>query len=170
MEFIRFVQRHSVRGVAAVALAGLTITLAVLNSGGWHDRGLDLLATLAVITEALAFVMAVCVEGSSRWYKAAVCVLILIGCEVFNAAGSHMAWEASQASRLEAQQNTAQATLDASRAALLQTVADAQARIALVPLPDKKAAPPVVDTVVEFDASAAARRLVSMRKDRKQTA
>lgn len=134
-KFLSFCQRHFLRGVAAVALAGLSAQLAFFNSLGWHDRGLDLLAVLAVITEALAFVMAVCVEGSGRWYKAAACALILIGSEAFNAAGSHEAWEASQAPHLEAQRNEAQASLDASRSALLLTIAAAQARIDRVPLP-----------------------------------
>ena len=132
-----FIQRHWLRIIAAVALAGLSAQLAVFNSAGWHTRGLDLLAVLAVITEALAFVMAVCVEGSGRWHKATVCALILVGCEAYNAAGSHMAWNDSQAPRLEATRNGAQASLDASRQALLQTIADAQARIDRVPLPDQ---------------------------------
>lgn len=134
---LQLLQRHFLRLVAAVALAGLTVQLAVFNAGGWHDRGLDLLAMLAVITEALAFVMAVCVEGASRWHKALACALILIGCEAFNAAGSHTAWEASQAPRLEAARNASQEELDVSRRALLQTIADAQARIDRVPLPDQ---------------------------------
>ena len=136
-KLLSFVQRHFLRGIAAVALAGLTVQLAIFNAGGWHDRDLDLLAVLAVITEALAFVMAVCVEGAGRMHKAAACALILIGCEAFNAAGSHMAWDASQAPRLEAQRSSVQAELDASRAALLQTIADSQARIDRVPLPDQ---------------------------------
>ena len=132
---LSFIQRHFLRFVAAVALAGLSAQLATFNASGWHSRGLDLLAVLAVITEALAFVMAVCVEGAGKWYKALACALILIGCESFNAAGSHMAWDASQAPRLEATRNGAQASLDASRQALLQTIAEAQARIDRVPLP-----------------------------------
>ncbi len=134
-KFFSFVQRHFLRAIAGLALAGLTVQLATFNAGGWHDRGLDLLAVLALITEALAFVMAVCVEGAGKWYKALACALILIGCESFNAAGSHIAWDASQAPRMQAQRNEAQSSLDASRAALLQTIAAAQTRIDRVPLP-----------------------------------
>ncbi len=135
--FFSFVQAHWLRIIAGLALAGLSVQLAVFNSHGWLDRGLPLLAVLAVITEALAFVMAVCVEGSGRWYKALVCALILIGCESFNAAGSDMAWNSSQQPRLEHQRNAVQTALDASRAALLQTIAEAQARIDRVPLPSQ---------------------------------
>lgn len=130
-----FIQRHFLRFIAAVALALLTVQLATFNANGWHTRELDLLAVLAVITEALAFVMAVCVEGAGKWYKALACALILIGCESFNAAGSHMAWDTSQAPRLEATHNAEQSALDASRHVLQQTIVDAQARIDRVPLP-----------------------------------
>lgn len=134
-KFFSFVQRHLLRLVAAAALAGLSCQLAVFNAGGWHDRGLDLLAVLAVITEALAFVMAVCVEGAGRWYKAVICALILVGCEIFNAAGTHEAWNASQAPHFVTEQRAAQAALDARLAALRQTIADAQTRIDRVPAP-----------------------------------
>lgn len=132
-----FIQRHFLRTIAGVALAGLSVQLATFNATGWMARGLPLLATLAIITEALAFVMAVCVEGANRWHKALACALILIGAEAFNAMGSDMAWNATQQPRLEATRNAAQSALDASRQALLQTIAEAQARIDRVPLPSQ---------------------------------
>jgi hypothetical protein len=130
-----FVQRHGLRIVAAVALAGLSIELAVFNAHGWLAKGLELLAVLALITEALAFVMAVCVEGSDRWYKAVICAAILIGCEAFNAAGSHQAWELSQAPKMQAGREAAQADIDARIGALRDNIATAQQRIDAVPKP-----------------------------------
>lgn len=125
-------KRNALRLIAAGALLALSGVMAAYNAGGFLARGLPLLAALAVITEALAFVMAVNAEGAFRrgtWLKGLACIAILIGCEAFNAAGSHMAWDADQAPRLMRDQHAAQAALDARRAGL-------QLEIARVPLPD----------------------------------
>lgn len=125
-------KRNALRLIAAAALLALSGVMAAYNAGGFLARGLPLLAALAIITEALAFVMAVNAEGAFRrgtWLKGLACVVVLIGCEAFNAAGSHMAWDADQAPKLARDQQAAQAALDARRAAL-------QLEIARVPLPD----------------------------------
>lgn len=127
-----WVQRNLLRLVAAAALLALSGVMAAYNAGGFLARGLPLLAALAIITEALAFVMAVNAEGAFRggkWLKGLACLAILVGCEAFNAAGSHMAWDADQAPRMQREQEHAQAALDARRAGL-------QLEIARVPLPD----------------------------------
>ena len=124
--------RNLLRLTAAAALLALSGVMAAYNAGGFLARGLPLLAALAIITEALAFVMAVNAEGAFRggkWLKGLACLAILVGCEAFDAAGSHMAWDADQAPRIERERQHAQDALDARRAAL-------QIEIARVPLPD----------------------------------
>lgn len=130
-------KRNLLRLVAAAALLALSVVMAAYNAEGFLMRGLPLLAALAIITEALAFVMAVNAEGAFRagtWLKGAACVTVLIGCEAFNAAGSHLRWDADQAPQMVQEQQAAQRALDARRAAL-------QVEIAAVPLPDPEHGP-----------------------------
>jgi hypothetical protein len=132
---LNWLARNALRIVAAAALVALSGVMAAYNAGGFVARGLPLLAALAIITEALAFVMAVQVEAAARsrcYLKALACFAILAGSEAYNAAGSHMAWDADQAPRLRAEQEHAQAALDQRRASL-------QMEIARVPLPDPSA-------------------------------
>jgi len=135
MNFIR----HGVKLFAALALLGMAATLAAFNVEAWWAEGLVILAVLAAFFEAIGFVFAVMVEDAVRARRidrAAVCFVILIGCAAFNTVGGHKAWERSQAAAVTADQSAAQAALDARIAALRQTIADAQARIDRVPLPD----------------------------------
>jgi hypothetical protein len=132
---LNWLARNALRIVAAAALVALSGVMAAYNAGGFVARGLPLLAALAIITEALAFVMAVQAEAAARsrcYLKALACFAILAGSEAFNSAGSHMAWDADQAPRLRAEQEHAQAALDQRRASL-------QMEIARVPLPDPSA-------------------------------
>lgn len=124
--------RNGLRIVAAGALLALSLVLAAYNSEGWMARALPLLAALAVLTEVLAFVMAVIADGAARsrqWLKLAICALLLIGCEAFNAAGSHMRWEADMALRQDGDRKAAQEALDRTRAALQSELAQVNARI-----------------------------------------
>ncbi len=133
---LAWVQRNGLRIVAALALLALSGVLAAYNANGWLAKGLALLATLALITEALAFVMAVIADGAARsrqWLKLAICVLILFGAEAFNAAGSHMAWEADIAPKLDADRRTAQAALDHTRSTLQTELAEVNSRIPAPP-------------------------------------
>lgn len=132
---LSWLQRNGLRIVAALALLALSGVLAAYNADGWIARGLALLAGLALITEALAFVMAVIADGAARsrqWLKLTICILLLVGAEAFNAAGSHMAWEADMAPRLSADRTAAQAALDRTRAELQTELALVNARIEAV--------------------------------------
>lgn len=135
--------------LGAVALAGLTALLAWYNAAGWLDRGFPLLAALAVATEAIAFLMAVCAElawgrGGGRLVRiarVACCLVILIGCEAFNAAGTHEAWDATMAKRAETLTKPQRDAIVADEARLAKAIAEAQARIDAVPLPDLSGGP-----------------------------
>ncbi len=136
--FFSGLQRNGLRLVAAGALLALCAVLAVYNAGGWAARGLPLLAALAGITEALAFVMAVIADGAARsrqWLKLLISILLLMGAEAFNAAGSHMAWEADMSAKLAADRAEAQASIDRTRAALQTELGEVNARIAAVEPP-----------------------------------
>lgn len=135
--------------VGAVALAGLTALLAWYNAAGWFDRQLPLLAALAVVTEVIAFLMAVCAElawgRGGHWlvrvFRVTCCFIILVGCEAFNAAGSHEAWRATVAERAETLTKPRRDAIAAEETRLEQAIANAQARIEAVPLPDLSGGP-----------------------------
>jgi hypothetical protein len=135
--------------LGAVALAGLTALLAWYNAAGWLDRQFPLLAALAVATEAIAFLMAVCAELAwgrgghlaVRVLRVACCFIILVGCEAFNAAGSHEAWRGTVAERAETLTKPQRDALAAKEAHLTQAIAEAQARIQAVPAPDLSGGP-----------------------------
>jgi hypothetical protein len=142
-------QGHFWTALAAVALASLTAALAFFNAAGWLDRQLPLLAALAVITEVIAFTMAVSAElawgRSTHWLvriaRVACCLLILAGCEAFNAAGSHEAWRQTVAKRAETLTAPQRNAITAQEARLTLAITDAQARIDAVPLPDLSGGP-----------------------------
>lgn len=135
--------------LGAVALAGLTALLAWYNAAGWLQRQFPLLAALAVATEAIAFLMAVCAElawgrGGHRFVRiarVACCLIILAGCEFFNAAGSHEAWSQTMAERAETLTKPRRDAIAAEESRLQDAMREAQARIDAVPAPDLSGGP-----------------------------
>lgn len=138
-----------VTALGAVALATLTGLLAWYNAAGWAERQLPLLAALAVTTEAIAFLMAVCAElawGRSsskavRYARMVCCILILIGCETFNAAGTHEAWDLTMAERAETLTQPQRDAIAAEEARLTAVVQEAQDQIDSVARPDLSGGP-----------------------------
>lgn len=133
-----------VTALGAVALAGLTALLAWYNAAGWLDRQFPLLAALAVATEAIAFLMAVCAELAwgrgghlaVRIARVACCLIILAGCEVFNAAGSHEAWRGTMAERAETLTEPQRNAIQAEESRLRAAISEAQQRIDAIPQPE----------------------------------
>lgn len=144
-----FTAAQALTWAGAVALAGLTALLAWYNAAGWLDRQFPLLAALAVATEAIAFLMAVCAElawgRGGHWRvraaRVACCLIILAGCEAFNAAGSHEAWRGTMAERAETLTEPQRYAIHAEEVRLTATVAEAQARIDAIPQPDLSGGP-----------------------------
>lgn len=138
-----------VTALGAISLAALTALLAWYNADGWFDRQLPLLGALAVTTEAIAFLMAVCAElawgRGGHWIvrslRMVCCILILVGCETFNAAGSHEAWSGTMAERAETLVAPQRDALAAEEARLNATITSAQAQIDAVPAPDLSGGP-----------------------------
>lgn len=133
----------------AISLAGLTGLLAWYNAAGWLARDLPLLSALAVTTEAIAFLMAICAElawgrGGSilvRSIRMACCVAILIGCEAFNAAGSHEAWNQTMTERAETLTKPQRDAIAAEETRLTAMIESAQRQIDAVPQPDLSGGP-----------------------------
>jgi hypothetical protein len=135
--------------LGAAALAGLTVLLALYNAAGWLDRQFPLLAALAIATEAIAFLMAVCAElawgRGGHWLvrlaRVGCCLIILAGCEFFNAAGSHEAWRGTMAERAETLTKPQRDALQNEEARLNAAVRAAQADIESTPQPDLSGGP-----------------------------
>lgn len=135
--------------LGAVALAGLTAMLAWYNAAGWLDRQFPLLAALAVATEAIAFLMAVCAELAwgrgghwlTRCARVACCLIILAGCEAFNAAGSHEAWRGTMAEWAETLTKPRRDAIQIEEARLTATVTEARSAIAAIAQPDLSGGP-----------------------------
>ncbi len=138
-----------VTALGAVSLAALTGLLAWYNAAGWINRQLPLLGALAITTECIAFLMAVCAElawgRGGHWIvrtlRMVCCILILAGCETFNAAGSHEAWSGTMAERAETLTAPQRDALAAEEARLNATITSAQAQIDAVPTPDLSGGP-----------------------------
>lgn len=145
----RFKTGALLTALGAAALAGLTALLAWYNAAGWLDRQFPLLAALAVTTEAIAFLMAVCAElawgRGGHWLvrlaRVACCLVILVGCEAFNAAGSHEAWRGTMERRAETLTKPQRDALQNEESRLSAAVGEAKARIDAVPLPDLSGGP-----------------------------
>lgn len=135
--------------LGAAALAGLTALLALYNAAGWLDRQFPLLAALAVTTEAIAFLMAVCAElawgRGGHWLvrvaRVACCLIILAGSEAFNAAGSHEAWRGTMERRAETLTEPQRNALQNEEARLSAAVVEARAGIEAVQQPDLSGGP-----------------------------
>lgn len=145
----RFKTGALLTALGAAALAGLTALLAWYNAAGWLDRQFPLLAALAVTTEAIAFLMAVCAElawgRGGHWLvrlaRVACCLTILAGCEAFNAAGSHEAWRGTMAERAETLTEPQRNALQNEEARLSAAVTLARAGIEAVQQPDLSGGP-----------------------------
>jgi hypothetical protein len=138
-----------VTALGGISLAALTALLAWYNAAGWAGRGLPLLGALAITTEAIAFLMAVCAElawgrgghWAVRGLRMACCVAILIGCETFNAAGSHEAWTQTMAERAETLVAPQRAAIAAEEQRLNAAITEAQRQIDAIPAPDLSGGP-----------------------------
>lgn len=122
-----------IRNLAGVSLLVLMTGLAIFNVANWIAEGFVILAVIALCAELIGFVMAVMTEIAfrmKRYVAALVCGLILVVCAGFNIVGAERAWDASMHQHLEAARMEAQEALDAERAELQRTLANANAQIA----------------------------------------
>lgn len=122
-----------IRNLAGISLLVLMIGLAIFNFANWITEGFVILAVIALCAELIGFVMAVMTEIAfrmKRYVAAAVCGLILVVCAGFNIIGAERAWDASMHQHLEGARLEAQEALDAERAELQRTLANANAQIA----------------------------------------